>query len=389
MSHNDNIKFNENNSENSENKIKLLSKSTNESYSSFRIDNKIGLLFHPEVTHTDKGLYILNNFLEICKCNYEWTFKNVISEGIKEIKNKVKDSHVIMAVSGGVDSTVAATIIHKAIGKQLHCVFINNGCLRLNEPKEVMDSFKTIGLNVMYLDHSTLFLNKLKGVYDPEQKRKIIGSQFIDSFKMFKEHLFVSKDLKINWLGQGTIYSDVIESSFGDRKIKSHHNVGGLPENLSYKLLEPLKNLFKDEVRQLGEELNIPSKLLQRHPFPGPGLSIRIMGKVNKKKVIMLQMADNIFINILKQNDLYNCIWQAGAILLSTKTVGVMGDKRTYQYTIALRAVCSEDGMTASIYPIPYPILKKISTSIINKVKGVNRVVYDISSKPPSTIEWQ
>ena len=293
-------------------------------------------------------------------------------------------ARVAIAMSGGVDSSVAATLLHKAIGDQLHCVFINNGLLRYNEVEEVMESFTKMNFNVSLVDDSETFLQLLNGVSDPEQKRMIIGKQFIDSFISHS-----SKLNNIQWLGQGTIYPDIIESCSGKRKIKSHHNVGGLPDHLPYKLVEPLKYLFKDEVRRIGLELGVPSIIVNRHPFPGPGLSIRIISAITPEKVAMLQHADYVYISLLKKYDLYDKIWQAGAILLPIRTVGVMGDCRTYQCTVALRAVTSVDGMTAQPYPIPHDILFEISTQIINQVSGINRVVYDISSKPPATIEWE
>jgi len=374
MSHSDIIDLQDN----------ILAKSNNDITSAFYFDNHIGLLFHPEVYHTAQGSKIINNFLDICECNYDWTAQNYIETTVKNIRETVGSDNVIMAISGGVDSSVAATLLHKAIGDQLYCVFINNGLLRYNEVEEVMDSFTKMNFNVSLVDDSEAFLQLLNGVSDPEQKRMIIGKQFIDSFINHS-----SKLNNIKWLGQGTIYPDIIESCSGKRKIKSHHNVGGLPDHLPYKLVEPLKYLFKDEVRRIGLELGVPSIIVNRHPFPGPGLSIRIISSITPEKVAMLQHADYVYISLLKKHDLYDKIWQAGAILLPIRTVGVMGDCRTYQCTVALRAVTSVDGMTAQPYPIPPDILFEISTQIINQVSRINRVVYDISSKPPATIEWE
>ncbi len=375
MSHSDIIKMDDTN---------VIARSHNNIPSAFECNNHIGLLFHPEVYHTEYGNKILNNFCDICNCDYSWTSTNYIDITTREIRDTVGNDNVIMAISGGVDSSVAAKLLHNAIGNQLYCVFINNGLLRLNEAENVMSSFADMNLNVSLVEQEEKFINSLNGITDPEEKRMIIGKEFINSFV---EH---SKKLdNIKWLGQGTIYPDIIESSSGERKIKSHHNVGGLPEHLPYKLVEPLKYLFKDEVRKIGLELGIPDNIINRHPFPGPGLSIRIISDITTQKIHILQKADDIYINTLKEECLYDKIWQAGAILLPIKTVGVMGDCRTYQYTLALRAVTSVDGMTAQVYPIPSEILFKISNRIINQVSGINRVVFDISSKPPATIEWE
>jgi len=371
MSHNDSIKIDDT--------FTILAKTEN-SIAAFKKENVTGLLFHPEVSHTNIGMEVFNNWLKSTRCNFNWTPENMLENILRYIKNKVKDENVLMAVSGGVDSTTGATLIHKAIGNKLKCVFINNGLLRYNEVNEVLDSYKQIGLNIHFIDATDEFMNNLINISDPKQKRQIIGHTFIDIFSKY------AKEQDIKWLGQGTIYSDVIESK---HNIKKHHNVGGLPENLSLKLIEPLRNLFKDEVRRLGKLLDIPDNLLYRHPFPGPGLAIRILGDITFDKVKILQKADYIFTSILKETDLYNKIWQAGAILLPVKSVGVMGDCRTYESVIALRAVFSIDGMTASVFAIPHEILTEISTEIINKVEGINRVVYDITTKPPGTIEWE
>lgn len=348
----------------------------------------VGLQFHPEVYHSTDGVKILDNFLtEICKIEKSWTTAAYVDETVKSIQEKVGNGKVAMALSGGVDSTVAATLIQKAIGDRLTCIFVDNGLLRKDEYQQVLDGYKTLGLNTKGIDAKNRFYKELDGVSDPEQKRKIIGRLFIE---VFQEEATKLND--VSFLGQGTIYPDVIESVSvhgPSVTIKSHHNVGGLPEKMNLQLVEPLRQLFKDEVRRIGKELQIPAQFLERHPFPGPGLGIRILGAVTAEKVAMLQEADAIYINILKEKNIYNDIWQAGAILLPVQSVGVMGDERTYEYTIALRAVTSTDGMTADWAHIPYDIMAQISNDIINQVKGINRVVYDISSKPPATIEWE
>ena len=347
-----------------------------------------GLQFHPEVYHSAEGKKIIKNFLvNICKCSQDWTPAHFINDTVAAIKQKIGDKKVIMALSGGVDSTVAATLTHKAIGKNLYGIFVDNGVLRKDEFEQVIESCKSIGLNIKGVDSKDYFYKKLAGKTDPEEKRKAIGKSFIDIFDQ-EAH----KINDIEFLGQGTIYPDVIESVSvhgPSVTIKSHHNVGGLPERMKLQLIEPLRSLFKDEVRKVGAELGLPPALLNRHPFPGPGLAIRILGEVTEEKVQLLQKADDIFIKALKKFDLYATVWQAGAILLPVKSVGVMGDERTYEFTVALRAVTSVDGMTADWAHLPYDFLAYVSNEIINNIKGINRVVYDISSKPPATIEWE
>ncbi|MDE1190849.1 MAG: glutamine-hydrolyzing GMP synthase [Arachidicoccus sp.] len=347
-----------------------------------------GLQFHPEVYHSTEGKKILFNFLTaICGCKQDWTPASFAEDTVKQLKEKIGDKHVIMALSGGVDSTVAATLISRAIGDRLHGIFVDNGVLRKDEFQQVLDTYHSIGLNVKGIDAKELFYNELAGKIDPEAKRKAIGKLFIDVF-----HTEADKIKEAAFLGQGTIYPDVIESVSvhgPSVTIKSHHNVGGLPETMNLQLIEPLRFLFKDEVRKVGLELGIPADMISRHPFPGPGLAIRILGEVTPEKVSLLQEADYYYINALKQNDLYDKVWQAGTILLPVKSVGVMGDERTYEYTVALRAVTSVDGMTADWAHLPYEFLADVSNSIINNVRGINRVVYDISSKPPATIEWE
>ncbi|MDB5230336.1 MAG: guaA [Chitinophagaceae bacterium] len=347
-----------------------------------------GLQFHPEVYHSIEGKKIIHNFLTtVCKCSQNWTPASFVHETIEKLKEQLGDSHVIMALSGGVDSTVAATLISKAIGKRLHGIFVDNGVLRKDEFEQVLETYKQLDLNVKGIDAKQIFYDALKGKSDPEEKRKIIGKLFID---IFQEEAI--KLTGIDYLGQGTIYPDVIESISvhgPSVTIKSHHNVGGLPEKMHLKLVEPLRSLFKDEVRKAGAELGIPHDLLYRHPFPGPGLAIRILGEITEEKVKLLQEADAIYTQSLKKHNLYNTTWQAGAILLPVKSVGVMGDERTYEYTVALRAVTSVDGMTADWAHLPYDFLGEVSNAIINQVRGINRVVYDISSKPPATIEWE
>ncbi|MEP7129478.1 MAG: glutamine-hydrolyzing GMP synthase [Chitinophagales bacterium] len=346
------------------------------------------LQFHPEVIHSIEGKKLLRNFcVDICDCHQDWTPESFIASTIDEIRKKVGDDHVMLALSGGVDSTVAAGLLHQAIGKNLFCFFVNNGLLRKNEFEQVLKTYEQMGLNIDGVDASERFLNALKNVTDPEEKRKIIGEQFI---RVFEEE--ARKLDHIQWLAQGTIYPDVIESISvhgPSQTIKSHHNVGGLPEKMHLKIIEPLRLLFKDEVRHVGAELNIPPEILNRHPFPGPGLSIRILGAITPEKINLLQKADEVFISALKKHGLYNKVWQAGVILLPVQSVGVMGDERTYENVVCLRAVESTDGMTADWSHLPYDFLSSVSNEIINSIKGINRVVYDISSKPPATIEWE
>lgn len=346
------------------------------------------LQFHPEVYHSTEGKKMIYNFLvNICGCSQDWTPGAFVHETVELLKQQIGEGQVIMALSGGVDSTVAATLISKAIGNRLHGIFVDNGLLRKNEYEQVLHTYKSIGLNVRGVDCKQLFYNELKGKSDPEEKRKIIGRLFIEVFQQ------EAKQIKnINFLGQGTIYPDVIESVSvhgPSATIKSHHNVGGLPDTMHLQLVEPLKYLFKDEVRKVGLELDIPHEQIFRHPFPGPGLAIRVLGEITEEKVKLLQDADDIYIQGLKDHKLYSSVWQAGSVLLPVKSVGVMGDERTYEYTLALRAVTSVDGMTADWAHLPYEFLAEMSNKIINNVRGINRVVYDISSKPPSTIEWE
>ncbi|MFM7668268.1 MAG: glutamine-hydrolyzing GMP synthase [Bacteroidota bacterium] len=357
----------------------------------YQVDNEAtyGIQFHPEVYHSAEGTKILRNFLvDVCGFNQDWTPNAFIQETVDSLKAQLGDDQVIMGLSGGVDSTVASMLLHHAIGSNLHCIFVNNGLLRKNEYESVLTSYEGMGLNVKGVDASSLFYSELKGKIDPELKRKAIGKVFIDVFDEESKKVENAK-----WLGQGTIYPDVIESVSAtggpSQTIKSHHNVGGLPDYMKLKVVEPLRLLFKDEVRRIGNALNIDSSILGRHPFPGPGLGIRILGEVTADKVAILQEVDAIFINGLKEEGLYNEVWQAGAIFLPIQSVGVMGDERTYENAVALRAVSSTDGMTADWCHLPYDFLARISNKIINQVKGVNRVTYDISSKPPATIEWE
>ena len=348
-----------------------------------------GIQFHPEVYHTLQGATLLKNFVvTICGCKQNWTPDVFVDSTVTQLKEKLGNDSVILGLSGGVDSSVAAVLLHKAIGTRLHCIFVNNGLLRKNEFSDVLESYKDMGLNVKGVDASEQFYHALEGITDPELKRKAIGKVFVD---VFDEESKKVKNAK--WLGQGTIYPDVIESvsvSGGpSQTIKSHHNVGGLPDYMELKVVEPLKLLFKDEVRRVGNSLGISKTILGRHPFPGPGLGIRILGDVTPERVRILQEVDAIFINELKTAGLYDDVWQAGAIFLPVHSVGVMGDERTYENAVALRAVTSTDGMTADWCHLPYEVLGKISNKIINQVKGINRVTYDISSKPPATIEWE
>lgn len=347
-----------------------------------------GIQFHPEVYHTVEGTILLKNFVvNICGCIQDWTPKSFVEATISDLKQKLGNDKVVLGLSGGVDSSVAGVLLHKAIGEKLTCIFVDNGLLRKNEFHAVLDSYKNIGLNVIGVDARQEFLDALAGTFEPEEKRKIIGRMFIEVFDQESHKI---KDVK--WLAQGTIYPDIIESvsvNGPSATIKSHHNVGGLPAKMKLKVVEPLNLLFKDEVRRVGKALGIEDVILKRHPFPGPGLAIRILGDITKEKVEMLQEVDAIFINEMKASGLYDDVWQAGAILLPVQSVGVMGDERTYEKVVALRAVQSTDGMTADWVHLPYEFLARVSNKIINQVKGINRVVYDISSKPPATIEWE
>lgn len=344
-----------------------------------------GVQYHPEIFHTEDGSTLLSNFLDICGVSRDWTSRSFIESTVEELKNKLGNDKVILALSGGVDSSVTAVLLNKAIGENLTCIFVNHGLLRKNEFANVLKDYEHLGLNVIGVDAEEKFFRALVDIEEPEQKRKIIGKLFIE---VFDEEAHKLKDIK--WLAQGTIYPDIIESlSITGTTIKSHHNVGGLPEDMKLKLVEPLQLLFKDDVRRVGLELGMANHLISRHPFPGPGLGIRIIGSITPDKVKTVQDADDIFISMLRKHDLYDKVWQAGAILLPIRSVGVMGDERTYKNTIALRAVNSTDGMSADWSPLPHEFLAKVSNEIINKVDGVNRVVFDISSKPPATIEWE
>ena len=352
--------------------------------------NKIATQFHPEVSHTEEGGQLLKNFIfKIAKCEKNWTPSNFIQEQVKKIKEKSGNESILVGVSGGVDSTVMACLINKSVGTKCTAVLIDHGLLRKAEAKNCVDALKNgLDIDVHLFDDSKLFFSRLKGVIDPEQKRKIIGDQFIKSFDRIAGEFGNYK-----FLGQGTLYPDIIESGVSASKsahvIKSHHNVGGLPEDLEFGLIEPLKDLFKDEVREVGKQLGISNELIFRHPFPGPGLGVRVIGEVTKDRVSVLQEADHIYMEILKKTGEYDNIWQAFAVLIPVKTVGVMGDQRTYENLVALRAVTSVDGMTADWYKMPSDVLSEISSNIVNNVKGVNRVVYDVTSKPPGTIEWE
>ena len=346
-----------------------------------------GLQFHPEVTHSDGGSQLISSFLNLCDFSRTFTPESFVEETVAELKQTLGSDQVVMGLSGGVDSTVAATLLHKAIGKNLHCIFVDNGLLRKDEFEEVLQSYENMGLNITGVRAKDEFYRSLKSITDPEAKRKAIGRTFIEVFDREAHRI---KNVK--WLGQGTIYPDVIESvsvKGPSVTIKSHHNVGGLPEKMHMKVVEPLRMLFKDGVREVGKSLDIPPNILGRHPFPGPGLGIRILGDITAQKVAILQEVDHIFISSLKSAGLYDSVWQAGSILLPVQSVGVMGDERTYEQVVALRAVSSVDGMTADWVHLPYDFLADVSNRIINEVKGVNRVVYDISSKPPATIEWE
>lgn len=367
----------------------VLAENEHQTITAFKLSNRAwyGLQFHPEVVHSVEGKTILANFVyKICNCAQNWSSESFIKSTVHEVRARVGKDKVIMALSGGVDSSVAAALIQKAIGKQLSCIFVNNGLLRKGEFEKVLESYKAMNLNIKGIDESAAFYKALYQIADPEAKRRRIGKLFIAIFEQEAE-----QD-NINWLGQGTIYPDVIESisvQGPSQVIKSHHNVGGLPERMNLKLLEPLRCLFKDEVRAVGKKIGLPDHILDNHPFPGPGLAIRIPGAITPSKIKILQDVDQIFIDSLKEANLYDQIWQAGALLLPVKSVGVMGDERSYQYVVALRAVTSVDGMTADWFEFPAAFLKQVSNKIINQVQAVNRVVYDISSKPPATIEWE
>jgi GMP synthase (glutamine-hydrolysing) len=351
-------------------------------------EKTFGIQFHPEVYHSKDGLQLLKNYLlDVCSCSQDWTPNSFVEESVEHLRTKLGKDKVVLGLSGGVDSTVTAVLLSKAIGNNLYCIFVNNGLLRQNEYSEVLEQYQGMGLNVKGVDASERFLSELAGVSDPETKRKIIGRVFIE---VFDDEASALKDVK--WLAQGTIYPDVIESisvKGPSATIKSHHNVGGLPDFMKLKVVEPMNTLFKDEVRRVGKAMGIDAELLGRHPFPGPGLAIRILGDISPEKVHILQAVDALFINGLREHGLYDSVWQAGAILLPVQSVGVMGDERTYEQVVALRAVESTDGMTADWVHLPYTFLAEVSNKIINRVKGVNRVVYDISSKPPATIEWE
>jgi GMP synthase (glutamine-hydrolysing) len=370
--------------------FEIISSTSDVDVAGFKIkgETTYGIQFHPEVYHSEEGKTLLRNYVvDICGCAQDWTPDSFVHNTVEDLKKQLGDDKVVLGLSGGVDSTVAAVLLHKAIGKNLYCIFVDNGLLRKNEFEEVLDSYKHMGLNVKGVDAKQAFYDALAGLSDPEAKRKAIGGTFID---VFDQEAHLIEDVK--WLAQGTIYPDVIESisvKGPSATIKSHHNVGGLPDYMKLKIVEPLKALFKDEVRRVGLEMGISKSLIGRHPFPGPGLAIRILGDITPDKVAILQEVDHIFIKGLKDNDLYDKVWQAGAMLLPVQSVGVMGDERTYEKVVALRAVGSTDGMTADWSHLPYEFLAKVSNDIINKVKGVNRVVYDISSKPPATIEWE
>lgn len=370
--------------------FEIIASTPDVNVAAFQVKNEktFGIQFHPEVYHSTEGMVLLKNFVvDICGCSQTFTPDSFIETTVEELKHLLGNDKVVLGLSGGVDSSVAAVLLHRAIGKNLYCVFVDNGLLRKNEFESVLDSYRNMGLNVTGVDAKINFYSALAGISEPEAKRKAIGKTFIEVFDAEAHRI---EDVK--WLAQGTIYPDVIESvsvKGPSATIKSHHNVGGLPDFMKLKIVEPLKSLFKDEVRRVGKALDISSELLGRHPFPGPGLGIRILGEISPDKVRLLQDVDAIFINGLKENGLYDKVWQAAAILLPVHSVGVMGDERTYENVVALRAVASTDGMTADWVHLPYEFLSKVSNDIINKVKGVNRVVYDISSKPPATIEWE
>ena len=372
-------------------KVEIVASTEDVNVAGFHFKGKpiYGIQFHPEVYHSTDGKTVLKNFLvDICGCAQDWTPESFVEETVADLKQKLGNDKVVLGLSGGVDSSVAAMLLHKAVGKNLHCIFVDNGLLRKNEFESVLEQYEGLGLNVKGVNAANRFYESLAGISDPEQKRKAIGNRFID---VFDDEAHRIQDVK--WLGQGTIYPDVIESVSAtggpSATIKSHHNVGGLPDFMKLKVVEPLRLLFKDEVRRVGKTLGLDDNLLGRHPFPGPGLAIRILGDITPEKVRILQEVDHIFISALKDKGLYDDVWQAGAILLPVQSVGVMGDERTYENAVALRAVTSTDGMTADWCHLPYEFLAMVSNHIINRVKGINRVVYDISSKPPATIEWE
>ncbi len=369
---------------------KLIASTTDVEAAAFKIEGETtyGIQFHPEVYHSKDGMTLLRNFvIDICQCEQDWTPLSFVEDTIEQMRKKLGNDHVVLGLSGGVDSTVTAVLLSEAIGDRLHCIFVNNGVLRKDEFEQVLEQYKEMGLNIRGVDSSDRFLDALEGISDPEIKRKTIGRVFIEVFDDEAHNIS-----NVDWLAQGTIYPDVIESvsvKGPSATIKSHHNVGGLPDFMKLKVVEPMNTLFKDEVRRVGKALGIDDELLGRHPFPGPGLAIRIIGEITREKVRILQEVDHIFISGLKAHNLYDDVWQAGAMLLPVQSVGVMGDERTYENVVALRAVESTDGMTADWVHLPYEFLAEISNKIINRVKGVNRVVYDISSKPPATIEWE
>ncbi len=367
--------------------FKVIASTPSVQYAAYRIEGEEtwGVQFHPEIHHSEEGTKLLDNFVTLCGIKGEWSSESFIESSIASIRAQVGDEQVIMALSGGVDSSVAAVLLHRAIGDQLTCIFVDHGLMRLGEAEQILADYKALGLGCIKVDASAKFLGDLAGVRDPEAKRKVIGRDFIEVFEAEANKLPQAR-----WLGQGTIYPDIIESiNITGKVIKSHHNVGGLPERMHLKLVEPLKHLFKDEVRRVGLALAMPRHMIFRHPFPGPGLGIRVLGEVTPEKVAILQQADKIYTDLLRKYNLYDEVWQAGAILLPVQSVGVMGDERTYEYTVALRAVTSVDAMSADWARLPYDFLAEVSNEIINKVRGVNRVCYDVSSKPPATIEWE